>query len=217
MTDTDPLWLSFSNCVKAATHIEVLTTELEELLTTKDGSAGFSLDKYNDEGAIASTPDYVTHYYWWSYPMRARGGPGRPGRMGYLYVAISFWREEDEDQPDQQWEGARAAKLYVGFSPTEIGNEISKYMVVNGSGRALDAMVLPPHVWAYFENGKDIAWSKRQFFFCVRLAQLESRDDLAREIVQPLNRLLSNPGILQEEAFAGTRACLRVPMSGDTK
>jgi hypothetical protein len=189
---SDTLWNSFSNATKAFTEAEALLEALGESLSSMPGTPvdpGLAEEDWN-EG------DWVTGYYLNDFPL-ARN---RLKLRGTVSAAVSFWRAEDE--VGAGWEGAQLAKLYVGFAPAPRcwGRDT---LYVTGSGAADHLQRLSGHRWA------GIGSMANSWLFCARLHDLQSRDDLQREIVVPMQKLLA--GVADSEAFAHCRSSLKPP------
>lgn len=200
MNEEDVLWRSFANASRAGEEIDSLVVALREVLA--DGGLGsHRIDIDSEEGYdLKADQDWVQGYALYSFKIvPARG---RTTNRGWLSLAISFWRPEDER--GNGWPGGSLAKLYVGFSPPRARGWSKEDLVLDGAGQSLDAIPRSEYRW----SGTGPSGMAEAWFFCVSLLELRSRADLDREIARPVRLLLE--GRPDEVAFAGSSAVIRV-------
>lgn len=201
MSDQDTLWQSYANACRAGVEIDALNVALSEILA--DGGLGaLRLDvDSEDEQELETDQGWAVGYSLYSYKIvPARG---RATNRGWANFGVSFWRAEDERGTG--WEGAQAAKLYVGYSPPTATGWSAKSLVVDGAGQSLDTAPFSRHRW----RGNGSGGMSEAWFFCVRLLALRGRADVEREVATPLRLLLE--GRAEERAFANSTALLAPP------
>jgi len=198
MADQDVLWRSFANACRAGREIDSLVAALREVVA--DGGLGsLRADMDSEEEQDLETDQGWVHNYS-LYSFKIVPARGRAVNRGWAAFGISFYR--DEDERGSGWDGARAAKLYVGFSPPRAHGWSVDNLVLDGAGQSLD--VIPMSAWRWKgtgPGGMSDAW-----FFCLRLLDLTSRADLEREVATPLRLLLE--GLSEDRAFATSTAVI---------
>lgn len=209
MRPAEVLWSSIANVVHADREIAALRRSLEEGLGTM--RSVYRWDAAGVEGSLGSEPDHWVDTCWYMvYELRRPPTRGRAPSLGTLTVAYSLWRQEDE--VDGSWIGARQAKLYVGFDPNRFTAEWywRDDLCLDGSGRPTNKNIVAvaPCLWEHDPPSSDKPYSRRSWFFCVPLDALNSPEDLSREVLEPLDRLLE--GASPEETFAETTGVFRV-------
>lgn len=195
---TDTLWQSFANANRASLEANAVISAFQSAID--EGALGQvrpSDDEWSQDG-WSDDEDWVASYSIESIRIREF----RPGGVarGTLAMAVSFFRPED--LAGESWPGARLAKLYVGVAPTNAAWNVDS-LVVDGGGRSDVAAPLGKFLWMRPES-KQAAW-----FFCVKLAAIDSRETLEREVLRPLARLLASPP--SDAAFEGCEATLQTP------
>lgn len=207
MANADDLWRSASNLRHASPQLNAILSEIESLIEEPTLSFLVSSKDWTD-GYLSNEPDqWLYPYYWFRYPIRIREENGKRSRSGFIVFAISLWRPEDED--GRGWVGAQSAKLYVGFSPKDDPN-FSQHLHLNGSGKNPSGKSKPPYLWLFGSN-KGNNFGLDPFFFCMPLLQIESRQDLKREAIEPLSELLKPGPANQKSAFSKVRFCYKIP------
>ena len=196
----DVLWLSFANVARAGVEASALLDALEQVLASS-AAAPIDVSTY-DESTQSSENEWVSTTVIMTYKL-ARS-PLRPRATGTISVALSFWRKEDEGA--ENWVGARQAKLYVAYAPPARSPRWTvENLWVGGDGHSEHARATSPRRWAGAGGGvMASAW-----FFCVRLADLQTRDDLVREVAEPLGMLIT--GADEEVAFARCASTIPTP------
>ncbi len=133
------------------------------------------------------------------------------GPMGMLTVRVELWREVDDRS--LTWHHAKEPLIYIGFAPN-----VEDYW---RTGMSLDYRGLPspmpdgsevspptqtsPCLWLWCNDPDENSWDKRNWFFVVRLFDIDSRQTIEREIINPVRSLLVE-GKDPDVAFDGKKA-----------
>lgn len=208
MTPSKILWASVANVVHADREIAALRRSLEDMLKGMKSVQRCEHTRTWDK--LVSEPEGLVDTYWYEvYELFRRPTRGPAPSMGTLTVAYSLWREED--MVEGSWIGARQAKLYVGFDPGRF--KADQYWVddlcLDGSGSPLNEgmVAVAPCLWEHDPKPSGVPLTSRSWFFCVPLDAINSSEDLSREIVSPLDRILG--GDAPERAFSETKDVFR--------
>lgn len=203
------VWNTIDNMRKLGTSIHSFFQVLEEVLQS--------------EGPLNGTPQSgwgsKTIGHGWCYntefrpyllnnanPVAKRSGP-----LGCLTVRVELWREVDDYS--LTWPHAKEPLIYTGFAP-DVEDHWKSEM-------ALDCRGLPspmsngsevcaptqtsPCLWSWRGDPEENSWSKRNWYFVVRLFDIDSRQSIEREIIGPVRSLLLE-GKDPDAAFEGKRA-----------
>ena len=194
MTD---VWNTIENMRRLETSVnsffEVLEREVESqgpLTGTEPNDAG---GKYTDKG-WCYLAEYRRYRLKWPAP-----DTGRSRFFGNLTVGVELWRKIDK--PSDAWCYARESLIYVGFSPGSSPNNYwDKEMALDYRGTPLpsmegDQIVEPteraPWLWLWGgDNPEEQRWDKRNWFFVLRLFDIDSTEAVLFEIIEPLRNLL---------------------------
>lgn len=213
----DVLWQSFSNANRAAKQLSALWAEIEEIMS--GGLAGSAANELFKTTQFATAADntiselsdkegWVYHYFSKAWMVKTRSKSTRLSRAGHVTFAVSLWREEEA--AGALWEGGNQSKFYVAYCPDKDDWWDKELLWLNSDGaNTADGELLPIHsrLWGYkAEGGRQ--WRERNFFFCMPILKLESREDLLRHAVFPFLRLLS--GSSADDALQDT-ICLLAP------
>ena len=203
MTD---VWKTVENMRTLDSSLYSFFQTLEADLKNQDAWSVNNTEVLNSK----TTPNEWCEYseyrnYRLNRPPQGRRGP--PGLLGYLTVGVELWREVNE--PDTAWCHARQPLIYVGFAPGRDwwdedlaldyrGDPVSHY-----DGTIVVPTEETPFLWKW--DGEDgSVWCKRSWFFVLQLLRINSRNDLQREIIEPLSSLLC--GSSPNDAFNNRRA-----------
>lgn len=192
---------------------EVLEGELENegpLTGTDAKNAG---SKYTDKGWC-----YYAEYRRYRLK-RPTPDTGRSKFFGNLTVGVELWREVDE--PSAAWCHAREPLIYVGFTPGRSPNNYwNEEMALDYHGSPLPAIegdqtVEPtetaPWLWLWDgDNSEEETWDQRNWFFVLRLFDIDSTEALQLQIIEQLRNLLVDK-LSPQQAFSNRKAILRRP------
>jgi hypothetical protein len=188
--NNDPVWQSFDNVHRAVTELDALSRAVGELIEAGElGSVRigtWNSDNISDEG------NWLVSYYLETTSLYE----GR-NTLGTLSLGWSLRR--NEDLHGSEWAEARTAKLYVGIAPRAKAWSTDD-LFIDGSRQSPKAKADDTGLWT---DPEDVG----RWFFAVRLLSLCSREDLKREVVGPLRKLLRNDN--STAAFVGCVALLR--------
>jgi hypothetical protein len=199
---SDVLWQSFGNVVRAGIEADALLEAVEAALGITDFPPfEIGIEDWHDE-TLEDELEWVTTYVLWSYRIYERK-PRRASR-GMLALAVSFYRNEDMARGG--WNGARQAKFYVGMAPSAKA-WTAETLVLDGAGASSVAKPISSWRWCTAAEPSLAA----PWFFCVRLAALQSRQDIVREIITPFVHLLR--GVEDAVAFQDCEATLTTPLA----
>ncbi len=196
MTD-DTLWTSYANAMRAGSEVDALMGALDELLIDELGEQRID-ERTRDDQGLDEEQDWVESYGLVSHEIVLKRG--RSPKRGRIEYAVSLWRKEDER--GTAWMGARQSKLYVAYVPPKAEGWFPDTLLVDGNGESPEARPMSTRRWTSNRSGLMAgAW-----FFCVRLLALQSREDLMREVVNPLRLMMR--GVDEDLAFANASATL---------
>ncbi|MBB6122937.1 hypothetical protein [Sphingobium subterraneum] len=194
----DQIWLSIANSKRIFDEADALAEALQDCLA--EVRPAIEPETFYEEGY--EPDEWTTTAYLLAHLVRKT--PGLPASGGHVTFLISLWRPEDEQ--GVSWSAARQAKLYVGFQPSaRVDGWTMETLCIDGDGNSIKAKPGSDFLW----HGTGSETMRRAWFFCVRLAGLENRDEVRREIIDPLTRLFAN--VPEKEAFAGCEATIPVP------
>ena len=136
----------------------------------------------------------------------------------WLTVRTELWREQEVDQNEKSdWIHATSPLVYIGFCPDkdDYWEEESLKLDVWGSpivyedneGKIVEPTDKNPWLWEWqLECNKDEKeWSERDWFYAVPLFDINSTNDIQKQILDPLKSLLVN-NKSPEEAFKDKKA-----------
>ena len=212
MTD---VWNTIENMrrleVSVNSFFEVLERELENqgpLTGTESKGAG---EKDTDKGWC-----YYAEYRRYRLKWPALD-TGRSRFFGNLSVGVELWREIDE--PSDAWCHAREPLIYVGFTPGRSPNNYwdqemaldyrgSPLPAVEG-GQTLKPTETTPWLWLWEgDDSEEKRWDQRNWFFALRLFDIDSTEAVQFEIIEPLENLLVDK-LPPQQSFTNRKAIRR--------
>ena len=212
MTD---VWNTVDNMWKLGASIgaffEVLESELgngKPLMGAGGQSAG--RNKYTRRGWCCYT-DYRRYGL-----QRIKPETERYNQCGNLTVGVELWREVNDSA--DAWHLAKEPLIYVGFTPgttpenfwgQEMGLDYLGAPLPSGEvGETVAPTETAPWLWWWDEDNPQTPWDQRNWFFVLRLFDIDSREAAQKEIIDPLGSLLA--GNNPSAAFANRRAIQNV-------
>ena len=216
------VWNTIENMRRLDTSIssffDVLEEELENegpLIGTDPNNAG---TEYTDKGWCC----YAEYRRYRLKKMAPNTGKYRI--FGNLTVGVELWREVDE--PSAAWCHAREPLIYVGFTPgRDSDNYWDQAMALDYRGsplpagegdRTVEPTEMVPWLWLWEgDESEEERWDRRNWFFMLRLFDINSKEALQLEIIEPLENLLAD-GLSPYQAFRSRKAITLRPDAANT-
>ena len=213
-SDSDVVWQTIANMRQLDFSLQSFYQILESDLVNQKGplSCTKPIKTYSsrtEEGWCCYTDFRV-------YELRRRNPDTRRHKyLGRLTVGVELWRDVDGSEPGG-WTHAKAPMIYVGFCPEK--DHWPEGMALDCRGRPVGVpeweggKVVPPTEtapclweWVYDNDIADGTWDERIWYFALRLFDIDSREAIQTEIMEPLRSLLGD-GESSIEAFRNKKA-----------
>lgn len=133
------------------------------------------------------------------------GASGRPPGRGCVTLLAQIWSESERSEVvgTSIWKHARTPKLFVGYSRDKDDWWDQDLLDAGGIPTIDEMQPIGTHLWS-------TSAGKGDWVFCVPLDCINSDEDIQREILTPLWRLMRRAD--QAQAFALASATCRVAM-----
>ncbi|PCI41454.1 MAG: hypothetical protein COB46_03555 [Rhodospirillaceae bacterium] len=194
------LWESMGNIHKAGLETEAIIAELEKQLEAINSPFTYEYTDGDDTKEYLGNPAF---YFWGTLK-----GKDKRTKLGHLTYGFSFW--QDHDEMGEAWAGAHQAKVYVGYdTPAPDGGGWGQEdLFIRGNRTSSEGAEKCPSsdfLWEYVEKGgktEEFPWCKRQWFYAVPLGAINTPEDVARNLINPVVALLSEKKPKFEETGA---------------